>query len=65
MNLKEEAAALAASYDRDRFIAFRTALIARGIHDPLLMRLDSHTVNRLDSSAMIEHLRLLADSLPE
>jgi hypothetical protein len=65
MRLRDEAAALAAQFDRERFIAFRTVLVQRGIHDPLLMRFDSHTVAPVGTETIVEHLRAVAETLPE
>jgi hypothetical protein len=64
MSLKDEASSLRERYDRERFIAFRTRLIERGIHDPVLMRFDSHTVSRVDDSVVVERLGILDESLP-
>ena len=62
-DLSEEITLLLEHFDRERFIALRTALIARGIADPVLMRFDSHTVPPADEAAVKEQLLALAARL--
>jgi hypothetical protein len=68
-DVRTEAAALAAELQtaaamteeqRARFIALRTAMVQRGIYDPVLVRFDSITVPRATASELAQQLALIA-----
>ena len=48
---------------RDRVIALRTVLFARGIYDPVLGRIDSATVAQATVSEIAQQLTKVADAL--
>ncbi|HSP16651.1 MAG TPA: hypothetical protein VLV78_18035 [Thermoanaerobaculia bacterium] len=48
---------------RERFIHVRTALLQRGIHDPVLIRFDSATVPQASAIEVAEQLSAVAASL--
>jgi hypothetical protein len=71
MNLKEEAAAVAAAMEngelspelRQRFIRVRETLFHRGIYDPVLVRFDSATAPRATTVEIARQLATVAESL--
>lgn len=47
---------------RNRFIAFRTMLVQRGMIDPILQRFDSYTVEQAPTDEIAQRLREIAES---
>lgn len=47
---------------RNRFIAFRTILVQRGMIDPILQRFDSYTVEQAPTDEIAQRLREIAES---